>query len=151
MGTNAFRSHALAGSALLLSACAHPGTQPPAATGDPDLVPVPRISGFNDGTAFIDFCDRDEGGDLIVTIRNQGAAPATGGFTSRVTFAAPGSPSQPIMTPPGFGPGAVQATSVPIPAGCFNPDCGFTIEVDVGHTVDEANEGNNVGAGRCIG
>jgi len=38
-----------------------------------------------------------------------------------------------------------------IPSGCFNPDCGFEITVDVLNDVDESNELNNSQTGNCIG
>lgn len=58
----AFGSFALAASALVLTACAGPGKQPPpAAAQGPDIVPVPEIVGFSHGTP--------------LTIRNQGTTP----------------------------------------------------------------------------
>ena len=49
--------------------------------------------------------------------------------------------------------------TVPIPAGCFHPDCGFTIRVDADDVVEEpgqnasdtSHEGNNIEVGRCFG
>lgn len=146
-----FGTCAFAASALLLAACAGPGKQPPSAAQGPDIVPVPQIVGFSDGTAIITFCDRDDAGALVVTIRNQGTTPAMSAFESKVSFDASGSPSQIISTPAGFAAGDIQVTPVPIPAGCFNPDCDFIIEVDVNDAVAESNEDNNVGSGRCIG
>jgi hypothetical protein len=40
---------------------------------------------------------------------------------------------------------------VPIPAGWFKPDCGFSITVDKNNDVDEFNELNNSGTGSCLG
>ena len=46
-----------------------------------------------------------------------------------------------------------------IPAGCFHPDCAFSIRIDADNLVAEPGqnasdtlpEGNNIAAGRCFG
>lgn len=120
----------------------------------PDLVPI------EDGYDL--FCHRDEEG-LYVTVRNQdfGTAPAS---TTRVEFKWGGGPTVPqsekvdLPTPsiPGKSPsnpagGKVTVGPFPIPSGCFDPDCGFTITVDVNGDVIESDETNNSADGRCIG
>ena len=38
-----------------------------------------------------------------------------------------------------------------VPAGCFNPDCGYSIEVDAGQQLTESDESNNRASGSVIG
>jgi len=106
----------------------------------PDLVPVPSPAGG--------FCVR-HGDQLLVTVRNQGAA-AAGPSTTRVDFGAFGSPTQP--TPP-LAPGAstVLTFTIPTSPNCFNPDCEFKITVDSAGVVTESDEANNVAIGVCLG
>lgn len=109
-----------------------------------DLVPV-QVAGQN--------CLRNASG-LLVMIANLGSvgAPATilrvqfdGGIVN-------------VNVPP-IGPlSLVQAPPVPIPSGCFSPDCGFLIRVDAGGAVSEVGgpypagaEQNNTASGYCIG
>ena len=106
--------------AVTLTGCATPGEP----FGPPDLVPVPKIFSFN--PLSVSFCHRDADGNLIVTVRNQGGSEASASVT-RVDFGTLGSFD--------FNVGALGATEVvnltqSISAGCFNPDCGFTITVD---------------------
>lgn len=107
--------------------------------GQPDLVPMPDENGF--------FCRRDDKGNLLVTVHNQGT-DAAGPSTTRVDFGAHGSVDMP--TPP-LTAGASVTLRVPIPLGCFDPDCSFRIAVDVHHVVAESNEGNNFASGTCLG
>jgi hypothetical protein len=97
-----------------------------------DLVPVPG-------------CER-KGSNLLVTVRNQGAGPA-GASTTRVDF---GTSVQNAATPP-IAPGATVQVSVPIPAGCFRPDCSFRVIVDAASVVPESDEANNTASSTCIG
>ena len=84
-------------------------------------------------------------------VRNVGTGFARAS-TATVTFDFPGAPL-PVSMPVGpIGPGGTSAViSVPIPAGCFNVDCDFHIEVDSGGVVTESSETNNTVTGRCIG
>jgi CARDB len=107
--------------------------------GLPDLIPVPDENGS--------FCRLDEKGNLIVTVRNQGTAGA-GPSVTRVDFGSLGSFTAP--TPP-LSPGAAVDVTVPVPGGCFSPDCGFQIVVDANNDVIESDEGNNIAHGICIG
>ena len=106
--------------------------------GLPDLIPVPDAKGS--------FCKRKEQ-NLTVTVKNQGTGGA-GPSVTEVDFFAFGKVSVP--TPP-LGPGASVDLLVPIPLGCFDPDCEFRITVDANNQVTESNEGNNIANGACIG
>jgi hypothetical protein len=103
-----------------------------------DLIPEPDANG--------QFC-RLRDGRLIVTARNQGAG-AAGASTLRVDFGAHGPASAPT---PALPAGAGHDHLVPLPGGCFDPDCGFRITVDHGDVVGESNEANNDASGVCIG
>jgi hypothetical protein len=118
----------------------------------PDLVPI------EDGYMY--FCHRDEQG-LYVTVQNQdfGTAPAS---TTRVEFKWTGGPTDhqivdlPAPSISGKSPsnpagGKVTVGPFPIPGSCFDPDCGFTITVDVNGDVIESDETNNSADGHCIG
>jgi uncharacterized repeat protein (TIGR01451 family) len=103
-------------------------------TVEPDLVP-----------SIADPCG------LVVTVRNQGDsnAPAS---TTRVTFFTPEGSVPVDLSTPALSPGAsVDLGPVSFPSGCFNPDCSFTITVDINNNVDELNEGNNSVSGFCPG
>ena len=110
-----------------------------AQAGLPDLIPLadPKTG----------FCKRDDQGNLIVTVKNQGSADA-GASTTTVVFAPGGTFSQP--TPPIPAGGSFNLL-FPIPGACFDPDCSFRIIVDSGNQVTESNEGNNTASGTCIG
>ena len=110
-----------------------------ARAGLPDLIPLPDPE--------TGFCRRDERGDLIVTVKNQGSADA-GASTTTVHFAPGGVFSQP--TPP-IAAGAAVDLLFPIPAGCFSPDCNFQIVVDSAQQVTESDETNNIATGACLG
>ena len=133
--------------AMLLLTCAGPGKPPADVSGKPDLVPVPQLISFN--PPVFDFCNRDDEGRLVVAVKNQGTAEAPASET-KVVFSGSGVVTQ--MTDP-----LAQGDSVnlffTIPAGCFNPDCDFTITVnaDAGNPVDEDIDTNNSADGRCIG
>jgi hypothetical protein len=106
--------------------------------GLPDLLPLPDDNGF--------FC-KVEDGNLIVTVMNQGSAPA-GPSVAKVDFGRYGTVTMPT---PGLAPGQHAELKVPIPGRCFDPDCGFTITVDANGDVVESDESNNVATGLCIG
>ena len=105
--------------------------------GQPDLIPVEVKP---------QYCNRD-GLNLIVTIRNQGTAPA-GPSTTRVVFNTGASPTQPT---PALAVGAQVDLVFAIPAGCFSPDCQFRITADSAGVVAESNEVNNTVSGTCLG
>jgi hypothetical protein len=106
----------------------------------PDLIP------FNP-KGMVNFCDTDGGGNLVVTVKNQGNADA-GSSHVRVTFGQAGEFLKPIP------PLAVNETATvifEIPSGAYKPDLFFKIEVDALNEVKERNEGNNVQDGSCLG
>jgi hypothetical protein len=107
--------------------------------GLPDLIPFPDPK--------TGFCRRDDKGNLIVTVKNQGSADA-GASTTTVVFAPGGTFSQP--TPP-IPAGGLVNLFFPIPGACYDPDCSFRIVVDSGNQVVESNEGNNTASGTCPG
>jgi hypothetical protein len=109
--------------------------------GLPDLIPVP------DPQPGVGFCRRDEKGNLIVTVLNQGTAGA-GPSVTEVDFGAFGVFSLPT---PALAAGASVDLLFPIPPGCFRPDCSFRITVDANSQVVESNEGNNFASGTCLG
>ncbi len=110
----------------------------------PDLVPA-------NPTGMALFCNIDDQGNLKVYVENQGTAQAAGSELEvrfdmgSGTFTAARGATGPIA------PGSTDDVMIGIPTGCFNPDCDFTITVDVVNTVQESNEGNNNADGRCIG
>jgi len=105
----------------------------------PDLMPV-------NPSNIVNWCDID-GGDLTVHIMNQGFANA-GSSTTSVDFGGAGTVDVPT---PSILSGQTVSVTVPIPGGCFDPDCGFTIEVDYDDDVEEALEDNNTQEGSCLG
>ncbi|MGH6635903.1 MAG: M64 family metallopeptidase [Gammaproteobacteria bacterium] len=125
-------------------------TQPPGAFRGPDLVP----ESLGGDTSPLGFCRRGDAG-LTVRVRNQGNQPAFVPTTTRVQFS---SGEQTATTPP-LPNGAAADVTVPIPTGCFDPDCAFTIRVDADDAVEEprhdptdtSHEHNNVAVGRCLG
>ena len=104
----------------------------------PDLVPVPDDKGY--------FC-RMEGDKLIVTVKNQGGAPA-GASVTMVDFGTHGTVTMPT---PQLAAGASVNLYFAVPKGCFDPDCEFQIIVDCNHQIMEGNETNNSAKGSCIG
>jgi hypothetical protein len=107
--------------------------------GLPDLVPVSDPEG--------NYCRRDEQGNLVVTVHNQGSGDA-GASTTTVAFARGGTFSQPT---PAITAGSSVDLAFSIPPTCFDPDCEFRIIVDSNNDVAESNEGNNFAVGRCRG
>jgi CARDB len=86
----------------------------------------------------------------VFQVKNVGTVSAPASF-ARVDF--PGIAAPPVTVPiPALAPSASSATIViSPPAGCFNPDCEFTITVDSGFDVGESDEGNNGANGICPG
>ena len=107
---------------------------------EPDLLPVNPDN-------WVNFCDVDNYGNLMVHIKNQGTA-AAGPSTLEVDFSQYG----PVLKPvPSLLAGETMTILVPFPYGCFDPDCGFEISVDSASVIDESNELNNNQTGFCIG
>jgi hypothetical protein len=100
----------------------------------PDLIPLAGEQGF---------CQDDRVISFIV--RNQGAG-AAGPSTTTVDFGPYGAVSVPT---PAIAPAQDVSLQAPIPPGCFDPDCEFTITVDAGNALAESDEGNNVIQGVC--
>lgn len=124
--------------AVALSACPAPEPE-----GMPDLVPVKAPGNPT-------FCEI-EGGNLKVFVKNQGTADASGSEVE-VVFHMGDGVQQPVRGATGpISQGATDTVLIPIPAGCYNPDCDFTITVDIVNEINESNEGNNVAQGSCIG
>jgi hypothetical protein len=105
-----------------------------------DLIPVPDESGT--------FCVR-ENDQLVVTIKNQGAA-AAGPSTTAVDFGAFGVAT---AATPGLPPGNSATVTVTIPTSpnCFDPNCEFRIIADSALAVPESDETNNIASGVCFG
>lgn len=135
----------LIAAALTLAAC--DGGSGTAATGNPDLLPIPQITSYS--PLSYSFCTRDEAG-LHVTVRNQGGSPA-GPSVTRVDFGNAGGPFD--IATAALDPTDSVVLVQPIPAACFNPDCSFTISVNHTGTVDEGTggDGNNDVGASCIG
>ena len=118
----------------------------------PDLVPE-RQPGFDGAQGF---CIRDNQNNLNVRVRNQGNRPVQIETITSVVFNQ--NQVRTVQTP-ALVEGSMVIVSVPIPSGCFNPDCGFTINVDTNNQVDElkhdasdtSHEDNNTAQGVCIG
>jgi hypothetical protein len=113
-----------------------------------DLLPLRRL----DLPGPVGFCTTSKSGPdkgkLVVTVNNQGNAPAPPSIC-RVEFNHAGSftLATPAI-PPG---GSVELPLLAIPGACFSPDCFFTIRVDADGQVEEGNKGNNTASGVCIG
>jgi subtilase family serine protease len=106
-----------------------------------EYAPVPE---FSTPTGFC----RLQDSNLVVRVQNKGPAPAVIPSTTRVVF--PGFASQDVTTPP-IAIGASVDLMVPIPLGCFNPDCNFEIIVDVNNQIPEIDETNNSVEDFCLG
>jgi hypothetical protein len=104
----------------------------------PDLVPVQTKAGY---------CDVNVDGALLVSVKNQGNRVA-GYSVVLIDFGDLGSTTRGIIA---LHPGDEVQTAVPLPQGCFNPDCSFRISVDAEDAVDESVESNNSEVGNCIG
>ena len=106
----------------------------------PDLLPVNPDN-------WVNFCDADNYGNLLVHIKNQGLV-AAGPSTLEVDFGQYGQILKPV---PSLLAGETVTILFPFPYGCFDPDCGFEITVDSEDVIDESNELNNSQTGFCIG
>jgi hypothetical protein len=109
----------------------------------PDLVPLPQPASVPPEG----FCRRNEQGQLVVRIYNQGGvdAPAT---KTRVQFGS-GAPTD-LDTPP-IAAGKGTDLVINIPNGCYdvNNKCAFGIGADAAAASAESNEANNNAAGVC--
>ncbi len=103
-----------------------------------DLLPVPDASGL--------ICVRRDD-SLVVTIRNRGLAASQPSVTE-VDFFSFGVVALPT---PALAPDEFVELLVRIPPNCYDSDCEFLITVDVMNDISEANEGNNVVIGICLG
>ncbi len=128
----------------VLSGCVNGGSPP---TG-PDLVPVKAPGNPT-------FCQRDQTGSLQIYVKNQGNVEAASSEVEVEFSMAPGQKqkvrAQGATGPLKAGETTTSSINVDIPKGCFNPDCGFTIMVDILDNVKETNENNNLVEGVCIG
>ena len=110
----------------------------------PDLVPlITPASILPEG-----FCRRNDQGQLLVNVHNQGAADAVASKT-RIIF---GSADPVDFDTPAIANGTGTELVIYIPNDCFDPNtqkCSFTIGVDANNTVSESSETNNNAAGLC--
>lgn len=126
--------------AVALSGCAPGGPSP----AESDLVPVKAPANPT-------FCERDAAGNLKVYVQNQGTGDAPGSQVE-VKFYMGGGVETTVRGATGpISKGATDTVLITIPAGCFHPDCPFTITVDIVNEVKETNEQNNTVQGTCIG
>jgi hypothetical protein len=108
-----------------------------------DLVPLPTPA----STGPQGFCRRNDQGQLLVTIYNQGGGAAVATKT-RVVFA---NGSVADVDTPAVAAGSSAEAIVNIPGACFNAsnNCSFTLGADATGVVPESNETNNNAAGIC--
>lgn len=108
-----------------------------------DLVPLPTPA----STGPQGFCRRNDQGQLLVTIYNQGVGVA-GATKTRVVFA---NASPADVDTPAITAGSSAEVVVNIPGACFNAsnNCSFTLGVDATSVAPESNEINNNAAGIC--
>ena len=124
--------------ATVLTACGGPK--------QPDLIPSPP--------QYVNFCERSaDGSRLVVHVKNIGTADAASAEVQVEFFIASGSSQtvNGISVTGVLAPGSETSIEVPIPAGCFNPDCDFKITIDPSNVVPESNETNNKVDGSCLG
>ena len=116
-----------------------------ASCGVTELLPLPRPDA-EDRTDAEAFCNRD-GNNLVVRVSNVGPkdAPPTKVLVDFFDFG-----TQTVTTPAIPGETVIEV-NVPIPAGCFNPDCNYQIKIDPDNQVEEPREDNNDQDGNCIG
>jgi hypothetical protein len=129
-------------STAVLIGCAAPQKRVPPL---PDLVPSKSPGQPDNIAGFCKVFDRTM--KVVVSVKNQGNA-ASPVSTTAVQFA-PGQ-SFNLATPAIPPGGSAHLDPVNIPAGCFSPDCNFTITVDSANQVKESNANNNSAKGRCI-
>jgi len=109
----------------------------------PDLVPLPNPGSIPPEG----FCRRNDQGQLLVNVYNQGTTIAAASKT-RLVFN--GSAPTDVDTPT-IDAGTTAVLVVSIPNSCFdaNNNCSFTIGVDAENAVAESDEINNNAAGLC--
>ena len=113
-----------------------------AASGPPDLVPIPTIISFDPFSHT--FCHRDSDGNLLVTVRDQGG-PGAGPTITRVAFGDFGFQEHNLLVP-------VSGVTFSQPIlGTSGSDISFTITVDAAGQVDEAHEDDNIVTGLGLG
>lgn len=108
---------------------------------DVDLLLVPSEFGF---------CNRNDRGDLVITVQNQGSGDA-GPSIASVRFQVDGPDIISSIGTPPLAAGASTDLAFEIPGGCFSADCNFEIAADSSNVLFEPDEDNNRGAGTCIG
>ena len=110
----------------------------------PDLIP------FSNN---VTFCDPDGEGNLLIYVRNIGAGISPNVHIQVAFFLGAGGTKveRPALGTGALAPGQTSlGIPVPIPAGCYNPDCDFRITVDVLNETIESDETNNSIDGTCI-
>ena len=130
--------------AAILSTGILAGCDPKPGAERVDLVPE-RAPGAQGPSGF---CIRDASG-LFVRVRNQSNIDALAPTQTRVVFDTGTVVTRPTAPMPG-GSFAI-AGPFPIPAGCFNADCGFEITVNADGALADEVSGNNTESGICIG
>jgi hypothetical protein len=84
---------------------------------------------------------------LVVTVQNLGSGDA-GPSTAKASFTS--GVVRSVETPAIPAGGSVQLRTE-VPADCFSPDCGYSIEVDAGQQLNESDETNNRASDSVIG
>lgn len=111
-----------------------------------DLIPDPPV-----GTpAGVVACRTDTGGNLLIGVRNLGPGSA-GGSTTRVVFSSVAPPVTTDMITPAIASGSAVDVPFAIPGSCYNPDCTFSVTVNVNGAVSESSTANNGAVGFCLG
>jgi len=111
----------------------------------PDLIPFSSMA---------QFCNADGEGNLLVYVKNVGVGVSPNVHIQVVFFLSGGAThvERPALGTGALGPGQTSlAIPVPMPPGCYNPDCDFRITVDVLNEVVESDETNNTVDGSCLG
>jgi hypothetical protein len=109
-----------------------------------DLVPLPAPASIPPEG----FCRRNNQGQLLVNVYNQGGA-GTAASKLRIVF---GSAAPVDFDTPALANGTGTDVVVDIPNGCFDPNtfqCSFTVGVDATNVVAESDETNNNARGLC--
>ena len=107
-----------------------------------DLAPVSAHASLG----ILAFCDTADNAGLRVTVANTGQVAAEAALV--VVFEPPEIRGAHLSS---IDAGLSGTVTLPMPPGCFNPDCDFEIFVDPLDDVAESDEGNNHATGRCIG
>lgn len=111
-----------------------------------DLRPEPPV-----GTAAgVVVCRTDTGGNLLIGVRNLGPGDA-GASVTRVVFTSPVPPVTTDGATPALTSGSVMDVPFAIPSSCYNPNCNFTVTVNVDGAVSESSTANNGATGSCLG